>query len=372
MSAKPMPSPRDLPDQVRIVRTVCGDRAVADFGAVMVHEHVLFDITPPGTTAVEREAPITLQNRWQVDYLSNATASNARQQDRAAAAAELAAFAADGGDLIIDQSVGGLARDPEGLRAASEASGCAVVACAGIYTAAYMDEATLAADTDELTEHFIGEVETGLDGTAIRAGLIGEIGCSWPLQDSERRALQAAARAARATGAGLSVHPGRDPRAPFEIVEILAREGADLARTVICHMDRTYPEGRDIDGYGPAALAATGVMVEWDFFGIETSHYWMGDVELPTDRMRLRSIRAMFDAGLGNNVLISHDICTRTRLTHWGGHGYGHILRNIRPLMSRLGFSALEIARLVRDNPLRLLAMPMQAPQLSRPTEIMS
>lgn len=371
MHATPMNASDPL-DRSRIVRTVCGDRPVADFGAVMVHEHVLFDITPPGTLAAERDAPITPQNRWQVDYLSNATASNARQQDRSAAAAELAAFAADGGDLVVDQSVGGLARDPEGLRAASEASGCAVVACAGVYTAAYLDEPTLAADTDALAERFLAEVETGLDGTGIRAGLIGEIGCSWPLQDVERRALRAAARAARATGAGISVHPGRDPKAPFEIVDILAREGADLSRTVICHMDRTYPEGRDVEGYGPAALAATGVMVEWDFFGIETSHYWMGDVELPTDRMRLRSIRAMFDAGLEDNVLISHDICTRTRLTQWGGHGYGHILRNVRPLMSRLGFSAIEIARLVRDNPLRLLAMPRQASHRSTPMEILS
>jgi len=355
-----------------IIRTVCGDRSAADFGAVMVHEHILFDITPPGATAPERGTPITMQNRWQVDYLSNATVSNAHQQDRAVAADELAAFAADGGDLIVDQSVGGLARDPEGLRAASQASGCAVIASAGVYTAAYLDEATIAADIDTLTERFIAEVETGLDGTSIRAGLIGEIGCSWPLQDVEHRALIAAARASRVTGAGLSVHPGRDPRAPFEIVEIVAREGADLARTVICHMDRTYPEGRDVNGYGPAALAATGVMVEWDFFGVESSHYWMADLELPTDRMRLRSIRALFDAGLEDKVLVSHDICTRTRLLQWGGHGYGHILRNIRPLMSRLGFSAPEITRLLRDNPLRLLAMPTPTTSRSRLTETKS
>jgi len=345
-----------------VVRTVTGDRPAADFAAVMVHEHLLFDIAPPGADPAGRAAPITAENRWQIDYLSNLTASNARQQDSGVAATELSAFRDDGGDLLVDQSVGGLARDPAGLVAASRASGCAVVAAAGTYTAPYLDAETLGADTETLATRFAAEVTEGIGSTCIRAGLIGEIGCSWPLHPAESRALAAAARASRATGAGISVHPGRHPRAPFEIVDILAREGADLSRCVICHMDRTYPSGIVAGADGPDRLAATGVMVEWDFFGIETSHYWMDpDVELPTDRGRLRAIRTMFDKGLENSVLISHDICTRTRLTRWGGHGYGHILRNIRPLMQRLGFPAIEIGRLLRGNPLRLLAMPVTA-----------
>jgi phosphotriesterase-related protein len=343
------------------IRTVCGDRSAAAFSAVMVHEHLLYDIVPPGLPRDEPEVEIVLRERWQIDYLSNRTAANARQTDWRIAADELVGFAADGGDLIVDQSVGGLARDALGLQAAARASGCAVVAAAGTYTAPYLDAATRAADTDTLTARFVEEITVGLDGTDVRAGLIGEIGCSWPLEACERRALEAAARAARETGAGISVHPGRDPRAPFEIVDILGEAGADLSRVAICHMDRTYPEG-DEGGHGPLALARLGVMVEWDFFGVETSHYWMdADVELPTDRGRLRAIRALIDAGLRSRILISHDICTRTRALHGGGHGYGHILRNVVPMMRRLGFTPEDVAHLVRFNPLGLLAMPQAA-----------
>lgn len=342
-----------------VIRTVTGDMPAAAFGAVMVHEHLIYDITPPGTPDAARAGEVTVQNRWQIDYRSNEVAANARQQDWRLAAAELAAFRRDGGDLIVDQSVGGLKRDPRGLRAAAQAANCAVVAAAGTYTAAYLDDDTRAAATETLAARFTAEIETGLDGTDIRAGLIGEIGCSWPLEPVERRALVAAARAAQATGAGISVHPGRHPRAPFDIVSILAEAGADLGRVAICHMDRTYPEGRDIDGYGPEALARLGVMVEWDFFGIETSHYWMDpDVELPTDRGRLRAIRALIDAGFGTRILVSHDICTRTRTQSLGGHGYGHLLRNVVPLMHRLGIAAGDIANLITFNPLRLLAIP--------------
>lgn len=341
-----------------VVRTVCGDRPASDFATVMVHEHLLFDIRLPGG-GYRDGTPITLHNRWQTDYLSNANPANACQQDRDVAAAELSALRADGGDLLVDQSVYGMARDPLGLRAAAAGSGCAVVASAGTYTAPYLDPATCAMDTDALTERFVAEVTQGLDGTDVCAGLIGEIGCSWPLAAVERRALVAAARASRITGAGISVHPGRHPRAPFQIVDILAGAGADLHRVALCHMDRTYPDGIDRDGLGPAALASTGVMVEWDFFGIESSHYWMdGDVALPTDRMRLAAIARLFERGLEASVLIGQDICTRTRLLRWGGHGYGHILRNIPPLMARMGFPARDFARLVQENPLKLLTIP--------------
>jgi hypothetical protein len=38
--------------------------------------------------------------------------------------------------------------------------------------------------------------------------------------------------------------------------------------------------------------------------------------------MRIRSIRRLFDEGLSENVVASHDICTRARLQTLGGHGY--------------------------------------------------
>ena len=333
------------------IRTVLGDVDVGSVGDCLMHEHVLFDIVPPGT-AGDRDAPIEPATRWQIDYRSNEHAGNAHQQDPAVASEEVRAFVEAGGSLIVDQSVHGLARDPEGLRRVSRASGAHLVACAGTYTAPYLDAATVALDVDELTERFLREVTVGLDGTDVRAGLIGEIGCSWPLEEIERRALSAAARASRLTGAAISVHPGRHRAAAAEIVECLCREGAEPARVVICHMDRTYPDGR-----GVAEVLALGVNVEWDFFGIEQSHYWLGDVELPTDRGRLRLIGELAESGFAERLLLSQDICTKTRLLRWGGHGYGHLLRNVRPLMRLLGFDAALVETLLGANPRRLLAL---------------
>lgn len=335
-----------------LVRTVNGDIPVAAIGRIAFHEHLLFDLVLPGRRADVPDDPITLTNRWQVDYRSNENHNNARQLNPAIAATELAAFAGDGGSLLVDQSTYGLARDAAGLRQAARQSGIHVVAAAGTYCADYLDADTAALSVEQLTRRFVDEVNQGLDGTGIPAGLIGEIGCSYPLRPVEKRALIAAARASRLTGAAISVHPGRHGNAPFEIVAILTAAGADLARTVICHMDRTYPQAERV-----RELLDTGVCVEWDFFGIEQSHYWFGDVELPTDLQRLKIIKSMFDAGFGEAILISHDVCTCTRMTHWGGHGYGHLLRNGPTLMQRAGLTDPQIDMLLHSNPLRLLEL---------------
>ncbi len=317
----------------------------------MLHEHLLFDLAPPGGNAADA-TPITWATRWQTDYESNANPENARQTDVDVAAEELARYGADGGGVLVDQTVIGIGRDLPGLAAASRAAGVPVVAATGTYTEAYLDASLRAAQVDDLAARFVREIETGVGETGLRAGLIGEIGCSWPMAAVERRALQAAAIAQGETGAAISVHPGRHAEACGEILDILEAAGADLTRTVLCHMDRTYPDGAGIE-----ALLDRGAVVEWDFFGIEQSHYWMGEVELPTDLQRLRLIRDLAAKGHGDRIAVSQDICTKTRLARWGGHGYGHLLRNGPALMRRLGFADSLIGALLRDTPLRLLTL---------------
>jgi phosphotriesterase-related protein len=52
-----------------------------------------------------------------------------------------------------------------------------------------------------MSEVMVREIEVGIDGSSgVRCGVIGEIGCSYPLMDVEKRALQAAASAQTKTG----------------------------------------------------------------------------------------------------------------------------------------------------------------------------
>ena len=152
------------------------------------------------------------------------------------------------------------------------------------------------------------------------------------------------------TGAALNVHPGRDPDQPQEVADFVRAHGADPGRVIISHIDRTiFDEDRLL------RLADSGVVIEFDLFGQEQSYYSLGDIDMPNDATRLRMIRALIARGHLDRVVISHDICYRTRLTAFGGHGYAHIFANVVPLMATRGFSAAEITAITVGNPRRLL-----------------
>lgn len=333
------------------VTTVLGEMAAARLGLVLPHEHVLCDLTPLALRdPAIPEAPIGLGNVHRVAYRPTEFKGNHRLTLPEIAAAELRAFAAAGGGTIFELTTEGIAPDPTGLAELSRATGVAIVAGAGFYTADFVEADLRRRDVEWLVDRIEAQLTEGFGATGVRAGLIGEVGCSWPLDDFERRSLEASAIAQRRTGLSINIHPGRDPQAPHEILTILERAGADPARVAISHIDRTYFDFPSI-----AALAARGCWIEFDFFGIETSNYWMGIADLPTDWMRLRYIRQAIAEGFGGRVLLSHDICTRSRLVAFGGHGYAHLLANVPGLMRDRGFADGEIDMLMRDNPRRFV-----------------
>jgi len=336
-----------------VIRTVTGDIAPEALGPTLAHEHLLCDVTPLELAAQGLpDVPITLENAFEIRHHWCRHPGNNRLDCVETAVAELARFKAAGGTAVVELTVQGIAPDPSGLREISERAGVAVIAGCGWYTAQYAGETLAARTSAQMACELIEAVERGIDGTGARAGIIGEIGCSWPLDELEARALVAAARAQAATGAAISIHPGRDVAAPFEILDLLEANGARPERVIIGHLDRTLLDLDDV-----LRLAGRGCGLEWDFFGIESSYYPFAPIDLPNDGQRLALIRAVIDRGHGPQVLIAHDICTRTRLRRFGGHGYAHILENVVPVMRQKGWPQAEIDLLLIDNPRRFLIL---------------
>lgn len=331
------------------VTTVLGPVDPATLGATLMHEHILADVSLPamrGVPAVE----ITFENRFAAAYRPETVPGNHRLDDVALMSDEVALYRAAGGGCVVDVSIEGIVPDPTGLAAISRATGVPIVLGCGWYVDDYVAEGDRSLSTDTMVDAMTDWLARGYRDTGVTPGIIGEIGCSWPLTPFERRSLIAGARVAAAHGLALTIHPGRDPSAPFEILEIAAREGLAPDRVVIGHIDRTI-----FDVATMLELARTGATLEFDFCGIETSRYWAGKADLPTDWMRIAHARALIDAGHGGQVLFSHDICTKGRLARFGGHGYGHILANMVPLMRERGFTSAEIDAILVDTPRRLL-----------------
>ena len=335
------------------VQTVTGPIRPEALGPTLMHEHVLCDITPPEMAGLGLpEVEITLENCFEVRYHWCKHTGNHRLVDRDVAADELVRLKDCGGTALVELTCGGIRPDPGGLQVVSRRSGIEIVMGCGYYLETFAGQGVTGRSVDELAAEMIAAVTQGAWGSDVRAGIIGEIGVSDPWSRAERRALQAAAIAQQVTGAALNVHPGRDPGSPFAVVDMVRRAGGDLSRLIISHIDRTFFEIEPV-----LRLADTGCVVEYDFFGIESSYYPFADVDLPNDGQRLRAVRALIDRGHLDRITLSHDICTKTRLTRWGGHGYGHLFANVVPIMRRRGFSDAEIDTLFVGTPRRILTL---------------
>lgn len=335
------------------IQTVCGALAPDKLGMTLMHEHLLCDVTPPELAAQGLpEVEITPWNAADIRYhwcrhYGNHILSNTDEMSE-----EARLFAASGGSAIVELTIEGIKPNPLGLRTISQASGVHVIAGCGVYVEGFAGAALTSRSTDELAALMIGSVRTGIAGTDVRAGIIGEIGISDPPTPGELRALTAAAIAQQETGASINVHPGRDPASPFQVVEHVRDAGGDVTRLIISHLDRTFATADQA-----LRLAETGAVAEWDFFGIESSYYPFAPIDLPNDGMRLNLIAALIARGHGAQVTLSQDICTKTRLKRYGGHGYGHLIENVVPMMRRKEFSEAMIEQLLVETPRRLLTL---------------
>lgn len=332
-------------------QTVKGLIDPATLGPTLLHEHVLCDIRPPEwRTLGDLGSEITLENRFEIDYGRVCAPGNLVLNQQEVAVAELRRMHADGGRSVVDLSCGGLHPDPLGLARVAGEAGVNIVMGCGHYVEEYQDPANHRRTADDFTREMLDQIFAGAWGTNVRAGVIGEIGCQSPWTGLEQRVMAAAAQAQRESGAALCVHPGRHPDQPQEIAEFLQRQNTDLSRVVISHIDRTI-----FDDARLYRLADTGVVIELDLFGMETSYYKWSDIDMPNDAERLRTLRKLIDRGHLAQIAISQDICYRSRLSCCGGHGYGHIFRNVVPMMLRRGFDQAEIDTMLQATPRRLL-----------------
>src|SRR6266852_9107442 len=269
--------------------------------------------------------------------------------DEAVARDEALLVKHEGGQTFVDPTNRGLARDPLALARVARATGLNIIMGSGYYVAAAhppdMDRRT----ADDIARELVTDLTEGEDGTGVRAGFIGEIGTTWPWTDNEQKVLRASVAAQRETGAALMIHPGRHERLPLAIVDFIRKEGADLERTIMCHIERTIAD--------PAVLlelAATGVRLEYDLFGLETSYYpYNPAFDMPNDGERMRQILLLIERGHLDQILMSHYIAYKHCLTKWGGFGYHHLLVNVIPRLRAKGADDKTVQTLLIDNPRR-------------------
>ena len=341
-----------------LIQTVLGAIPPSELGPTTTHEHLYIDFSfmfRPAQDSPSPElanVPIALENLGWIrrNYYSNRF--NLQLMDLDTTISEVSRYREVGGGAIVDATSTGIGRNPEALARISRESGVHIIMGAGFYVDAVHPEGMDERRVEDLALEITADLTEGVDGSGIKSGIIGEVGCTWPLTTNERKSLAAAAIAQRETGAAILIHPGRHPDAPAEILELLANAGADISRVIMGHLDRTVFEFDAL-----RSIAESGCYLEWDLFGNEGSYYPLAELDMPSDAQRLDFVRRIADGGYLDRVVIGQDICTKHRLVKYGGHGYGHILRNIVPKMRRKGFSEDDIRAINVDNPASILAI---------------
>jgi len=339
-------------------QTVLGPIDAAQIGIAVTHEHLLIDFrvvfVPP--TSEEGKAlskqPISMSNLGWVRYNWASSLENLRYEDEALAAREAAHYARAGGRTVVDATSIGLKRNPRALANISKAAGINVIMGSGYYVQASHPQGFHARTVEDIAAEIERDITIGADGTAIKSGIIGEIGCSWPWTRDEKKSMQAAIIAQARTGAPLLIHPGRSETAPIEIVNFIVKNGGNLRRTIMGHIERTIFTAPVLD-----ELAATGIYLEYDLFGHDSSYYpFAPQTYMPNDAQRLEQIDRLIANGHLDQILLAHDVCSRHRLKEFGGHGLDHIPARVAPWMKARGLSQVQVDRMLVDNPARVLA----------------
>jgi len=359
---RPGVMPREL---VGKVQTVLGVMDGKNLGITSCHEHILWDLSAifrEPDAARERglaHQPVGMANLYWVRANPHSNVDNLVQTDEKLAIDELMPFKYAGGSTIVELTQNGMSRDPVGLTRVARATGLNIVMGSGYYIDRSHPRDMDSKTEEDIAREIVNDIAVGVGDTGIRSGIIGEIGCSAPLTNNERKVLRACAMAQRRTGAPVNIHPSMSDELVLEDIKILKDAGADLNRIAISHVD-----GFEYSRATRRKILEAGCYVSYDGFGQLVYHFRvMGRVlNGHSDIQRIDEIIQMIEDGHINKILIAQDYCFKACLAAYGGYGYAHILNNLIPFMRIRGMTEEKIHTLLVENARRFLEFaPAQA-----------
>ena len=346
---------------MKVIQTVRGNIKPEDLGVTLMHEHTFWD---QGCYRNEQPEEITqrafLQSKVSIEMLGKLHYNMHQHWDNVindcpeTSISEMNEFKYAGGHSIVDVTTHGISRDTKAIRRVAAATGLNIIVGTGLYVQQSRPKAMQEMTPTQLTDLFIKEGTVG-DENGVVSGIIGEIGISdETLPPVDVTLLKIVSKVQKETGLSVMIHPPFFEQKCHAILDILEKEGADLQRVIIAHID---PQCEDIDYM--VSLAERGVCLEFDQFGMEFPCTLEKYVRrwLPNDIQRIRGIAGLIDKGHVERVVMSQDICFKAMLKKYGGVGYSHILENIVPSMRDEGITNDQIKTIMVDNPMRLLTV---------------
>jgi phosphotriesterase-related protein len=249
------------------VNSVLGPIDTKDLGFTLMHEHILV-----GFAGVYQDYPELLGD----DPLERAVEKLRQTRE-------------GGVNTIVDATTTDLGRDINFIAEASRRSGVNIIAVSGWWME--IPRFFQAASVEQLADVFVREIEEGISGTDIRAGVLKAASDYGGVTPQMEIILRAVGRAHLKTGVPVMLHSYSPGQVGWQQLDILKEEGVDPKRVKMDHSNDTT----DIEYL--INLLEQGCYLGLDRYPGRT----VGS------RARTNTMKALIDAGYADRLCPSHD-----------------------------------------------------------------
>jgi len=259
---------------------------------------------------------------------------------------DLTRVKAEGVDTVVDGTTLDLGRDVRVMEEASRRTGVNIIACTGWWVEIPLAFTDLTAD--QYTRIFVREIQEGIAGTGIKAGIVKSAHDIQGVTHRGEAVLRGVARTHLETNVPIMIHSYSPGQVARQQLPILKEEGVDLRRVKVDHSNDTT----DVE-------YLTWIMEQGCYLGLDR---YPGSNVSPL--ARTKTMKALIDAGYAERLLPSHDwalayvirnipaFMEEERQKH-NPHGFLYIKKVVFPWLREMGVSEETINSIFVDNPRR-------------------
>jgi len=296
--------------------TVIGEIPASAIGKTLHHEHLLVDFIGADSSGY---------HRWNRDSVTEKVLPYLEEIKKL------------GYKTLVECTPSYLGRDPELLKMLTKKSGIQIITNTGYYSAAggkFLPKHAFDETAEQLAQRWIDEAKNGIEGTGIYPGFIKIAVERAPLQEINRKVVEAACITHKATGLVIMSHTGTAVPA-FQEIDILKKFGVHPSALIWTHANNESDFNKHIEA------AKTGVWIAFDKFTLQE-----------TDRF-VQFALLMKKEGLLGKVLFSHDVGWYRPGEPNGGEfrGFTEIEEFLIPALEKNGLSQHDIYQLFNVNP---------------------
>lgn len=309
------------------MNSVLGPLDTRELGFTLCHEHIVV-----ASSGIHQYFPESLDRRGIIE-------EGVRQLREAFAG---------GLRTIVDCTPAELGRDAKLMREVSRRSKVQIIAATGTYVD--IPRYFWHTNPDRLAALYVREIEQGMEGTDIKAGVIKVANDNRVLEAKEITVLRAAARASKRTGVPITTHTNALVGNGEAQMRVFQEEGVDPRKVCIGHSNATTDTGYLL-----------GLLKRGVYLGLDE---YPGHSPTPSWQERNVVLTKLIDAGYADQLMLAHDWSVKLPPDDsWGSDAehhkkanpdhYSFISRRALPHLKSLGVSDAVINTIMVENPRR-------------------